>query len=60
MVYHFCDKNTSGGGVKNKIVSSQHPSDLPTEELAEELQKLIIRKFENYINLLWTIFLVLI
>ena len=42
MVYKFCDKNTSGIGVKNENVSNQHPSDL-----LEELHKPINRKFEK-------------
>ena len=39
MVYNFVDKKTVGGAVKNKIVKNK--------ELAEELHKLIIRKFEK-------------
>ena len=39
MVYKFFNKKTSGGTVKNEI--------MPTKELAEELQKPIIRKFEK-------------
>ena len=38
MVYNFFDKNTSGGAIK-KIMEN--------EELAEELYKPIIRKFEK-------------
>ena len=38
MVYTFFDKKTSGGTVKNEIMSNK--------KLAEELHKLIIRKFE--------------
>ena len=37
MVYKFLDKKTSGGTVKNKIMSNK--------QLAEELHKPIIRKF---------------
>ena len=37
MVYKFFDKKTSGGTVKNKIMSNK--------QLAEELHKPIIRKF---------------
>ena len=39
MAYKFFDKKTSGGTVKNKIISNK--------ELAAELYKLIIRKFEE-------------
>ena len=39
MVYIFFDKNSSGGAIKNKIVSHQ--------QLAEDLHKLIIRKSEK-------------
>ena len=39
MVYTFFDKNTSGGTVKNEIISNK--------ELTEELHKPIIRKFEK-------------
>ena len=39
MVYNFFDKKSSGSGVKSKI--------MPNQELVEELQKLIIRKFEK-------------
>ena len=37
MVYKFFNKKYSGGTVKNKIISNK--------ELAEELHKLMIRKF---------------
>ena len=37
MVYKFFDKKTSGGTIKNEIISNK--------ELAEELQKQNIRKF---------------
>ena len=50
MVYKFFDKKT-GGTVKSEITSNK--------ELAEELYKPIIRKFERkekYTHLLWTIF----
>ena len=63
MVYEFFDKNStsladksaSGGAVKNKIMINQRPLELAyvakvsdhTGELAEELQKPIIRKFEK-------------
>ena len=39
MVYNFFVKKTSGGTVKNKIISNK--------ELADELHKSIIRKFEK-------------
>ena len=39
MVYKFFDKKISGGTVKNQII--------PKKELAEELHKPIIRKFEK-------------
>ena len=39
MVYKFLDKNTSGSGIKNKIISNK--------ELPEELHKPIIRKFKK-------------
>ena len=39
MVYKLFDKKTSGSGVKSEIISNQ--------ELATELQKPVIRKFEN-------------
>ena len=46
--YNFFNKNTSGSGIKN----------IPNKELAEELHKLIIRKFNKrkYTHLLQTIF----
>ena len=51
MVYKFFDKKTSGGTIKNEIISNK--------ELAEELQKQNIRKFEkrkvhsSFINNIW-------
>ena len=39
MVYYFFDKKASGGAVKNENISNQ--------ELAEELQKPVIRKLEK-------------
>ena len=39
MVHTFFDKKTSGGAIKNKIMSH--------EEIAEESHKQIIRKFEK-------------
>ena len=51
MVYKFFDKKTSSGTIKNEIISNK--------ELAEELQKQNIRKFEkrkvhsSFINNIW-------
>ena len=45
MVYKFLDKKSKGGGVNNKIKQNQHPLDLATHQLAEELHKSIVRKF---------------
>ena len=51
MVYKFFDKNTSGSCIKNE--------NMPNKELAEELHKPIIRKFEkgkvrsSFINNIW-------
>ena len=39
IVYKFLDKKSSGGAVKNEIISN--------EELVEELYKAIIKKFEK-------------
>ena len=39
MVYNFFDKKSSGGAIKNEI--------MPNKELAEELEKQIIRKLEK-------------
>ena len=39
MVYKFFDKKTSGGVIKNEVMSNK--------ELAKELHKSIIRKFEK-------------
>ena len=39
MVYKYFNKKTSGGTVKNEIISNK--------KLAEELHKLIIRKFNK-------------
>ena len=39
MVYNFSDEKTSGGAVKNENMSNK--------ELAKELNKPIIRKFEK-------------
>ena len=56
MVCNFLDKKTSGGTVKNEIMSNK--------ELAEELHKPIIRKFEkrkihsSFIDKIWAVDLV--
>ena len=39
MIYKFFDRKTSGSGIKNENISDQ--------QLAEELQKPIIRKFKK-------------
>ena len=54
MVYKVFDKKTCGSGIKNENISNK--------ELAEELHKPIIRKFnkKKYNNLLYTVFGVLI
>ena len=39
MVYTFFDNNSSGSGVKSEIT--------PKQELAKELHKTVIRKFEK-------------
>ena len=44
MVYKFLDKKTSGSSTKNENMLDQHPSDLATRQLAEELDKAIVRK----------------
>ena len=44
MVYKFCDKKSSGSGIKNE--------NMLDKQLAEELCKPIIRKFNNGKNLL--------
>ena len=41
------DKNSKGGGVNNKIKQIQHPLNLATHQLAEELHKPIIRNFKK-------------
>ena len=51
MVYKYFDKKTSGGTVKNEVISNK--------ELAEELHKSIIRKFNKrkvhppFIDTIW-------
>ena len=47
MVYKFFDKKTSGSGNENENISNKRPLDLATWELAEELHKLVITKFNK-------------
>ena len=53
MVYKCFDKKWKGSGVNtntkanDRIKQNQHPLDLSTHQLAEELHKLIIRKFKK-------------
>ena len=47
MVYKFFDKKTSGSCIKNESTSNKPPLDLATQELAEELHKPIITKFNK-------------
>ena len=35
------------GAIKSKFILNQCPPDLATQQLAEEIRKLIIRKFEK-------------
>ena len=44
MVYKFFDKKFAGSGV-NMHANIEHPLDLATQKMAEELHKPIIRKF---------------
>ena len=46
---NFLIKKTCGSVIKNEIMSDQRPSELPTRQLAKELHKTIIRKY-NKIN----------
>ena len=52
MVYKFFNKKSSGGPIKNEIISNK--------ELAEEIHKPIIRKFEkrkvhsSFIDNIWS------
>ena len=39
MVYKFLEKKTSGSGIKNE--------NIPNKELSDELQKLIVTKFNE-------------
>ena len=47
MVYKFFDKKAKVSGVNDKIKQNERPLDLATHQLAEELHKPIIRKFEK-------------
>ena len=47
IAYNFFDKKTSGSSVKSEIMPNQRLLDLAMWQLAEELQKTIIRKFEK-------------
>ena len=47
IVYKFFDKETSGSGIKNENITNKHPLNLAARELAEELHKPIIRKFNK-------------
>ena len=40
-------KKTSGSGIENENMTNQRVLDLDTGELAEELHKPVIRKFEK-------------
>ena len=57
MVYKFFDKKTSGSGIKNENMSDQ--------QLAEELQKPVIRKFNKrkvhspFIDNIWVLILLI-
>ena len=49
MVYNVFNEKSAGSGVNmhanNKIKQNQHPLDLATYQLAEELRKPTIKKF---------------
>ena len=47
MAYKLFDKKSLDGTIKDEIISNLRPLDLVTRELAEELHKLTIRKFEK-------------
>ena len=58
MVYKFFDKKSAGSRVNthaNKSSFNDCPLDLTTQKLAEEMQKEIIRKFNNKKNSLFRI-----
>ena len=44
---NFVIKKTSGSGIENENMTNQRVLDLATGELAEELHKPVIRKFEK-------------
>ena len=49
MVYNFFDKKTLGSAFRSKTLVTQNKSAIMTsQELAEELHKPIIRKFEKW------------
>ena len=48
MVYQVFDEKSSGDDIKSKILLNQRPSDLPTQQLAEEIHKLIIKNSEKW------------
>ena len=56
---NFLIKKTSGSGIKNENISNKRPLDLATRELAEELHKPVIRKFNKrkvqslFLNNIW-------
>ena len=47
MIYKFFDNKLSGSGVKSNVLSNQRSLDFTVPQLAEDLHKPIIRKFEN-------------
>ena len=46
VVYKFFDKKSAGSGV-NTHANNEHPLDLATEKLAEELHKPIFKTFRK-------------
>ena len=59
MVYNFFDKKTSGGAVTHANKSAIKNENMSNKELAEELHKQIVRKFNKrkvqtpFINNIW-------
>ena len=47
MVCKFFDKKSLGGAGTHESMPNRCPSDIATVQLAQELQKSVIRKFEN-------------
>ena len=47
MVYKVFDKSSSGGAITRAYISAIKSEIMPTQQLAEELHKPIIRKFEK-------------